>query len=398
MKHILVAVAFLALPATALAQSVVCQACDHIAPYFRGEGGFIATVAEGVEEVVFVASCGNVTITGEVGPGAGTVAQLFTYRNGLACDGDDGSLEISGLEDGGWYWITDARNSAVGSLIRKDVLDNEPTGITDAGAGVSMTMGRGAVYLKELRTGRVGILPNILPEPPADAAVICGPRQNTSWPNAYDRQMTSSCMLGNGRTTIRLVGPGSFGSSATITNGMVYRPNSGTVTVTADLWLNETGSYTTDTSGADSAPAVAEIQKGWAGKTATAQGSGSGENWLTATFSLSVNATVGAPTILTANSAAVAGVILTNIGDTSTTTGRTGGDAPVGKAVFTVGPDSAYCSRTNNHTAVVNVAAIPGTNLVHPAVAVGRNAGLGTSSALATVAALTQLRIVCPPR
>ena len=405
MKHILVAVAFLALPATALAQSVVCQACDHIAPYFRGEGGFIATVAEGVEEVVFVASCGNVTITGEVGPGAGTVAQLFTYRNGLACDGDDGSLEISGLEDGGWYWITDARNSAVGSLIRKDVLDNEPTGITDAGAGVSMTMGRGAVYLKELRTGRVGILPNILPEPPADAAVICGPRQNTSWPNAYDRQMTSSCMLGNGRTTIRLVGPGSFGSSATITNGMVYRPNSGTVTVTADLWLNETGSYSTATDNDDSTgPTAASIQKGWAGKTASAQGSGSGENWLTATFGLSVNATVGVPTVVPVDgSAAVAGVTLTNVGDTSTTSGRAGGDAPVGKAVFTVGPDSAYCSRTANHTAVVNVAAIPAaadatpTNEVHPAVATGRAAGLGSSAALASVGAITQLRIVCPP-
>ena len=228
MKHILVALALCALPATALAQSVVCQACDHVAPYFRGEGGFIATVAEGVDEVAFVASCGNVTITGEVGPGAGTVAQLFTYRNGLACDQSDGSLEISGLEDGGWYWITDARNSAVGSLIRRDVLDNEPTEITDAGSGVSMTMGRGAVYLKELRTGRVGILPNILPEPPATDAVICGPRQNTAWPHAYDRQMTSGCMLGGGKTKIRLTGPGAHGSTAMITNGRVYRPNAGT--------------------------------------------------------------------------------------------------------------------------------------------------------------------------
>ena len=399
MKHILVALALCALPATALAQSVVCQACEHIAPYFRGEGGFIATVAEDVDEVVFVASCGNVTITGEVGPGAGTVAQLFTYRNGLACDGDDGSLEISGLEDGGWYWITDARNSAVGSLIRKDVLDNEPTGITDAGAGVSMTMGRGAVYLKELRTGRVGILPNILPEAPPEDAAICGPRMNTSWPNAYDRQVTSSCMLGNGRATIRLIGPGSFGASATITNGMVYRPNSGTVTVLADLWLNETGSYSTATDNADSSgPSTASIQKGWAGKTATAQGAGNGENWLTSTFSLSVNATVGAPTILTANSAAVAGVILANIGDTSTTSGRTGGDAPVGKAVFTIGPDSSYCSRTANHTAVVNIRATPGTNAIHPVVATGEAAGLGRSSDVSNFAAITQLRVVCPPR
>ena len=395
MKHITIALVLCAIPAVAVGQTVSCDDCTHSVSVYMGEGGLIAETD--ADEVTYVATCNGVTRSGELMPNDdGMVSMLLA--GDLACHGDDdSSFEIGPVMDGGWYWITMETNSAVGGLVSMDILENDTVDLADAGEGVKMTMGSGAVLLSETATGRVGILPNILPEPPADAAVICGPRQNTSWPNAYDRQMTSSCMLGNGRTTIRLVGPGSFGSSATITNGMVYRPNSGTVTVTADLWLNETGSYTTDTSGADSAPAVAEIQKGWAGKTATAQGSGSGENWLTATFSLSVNATVGAPTILTANSAAVAGVILTNIGDTSTTTGRTGGDAPVGKAVFTVGPDSAYCSRTNNHTAVVNVAAIPGTNLVHPAVAVGRNAGLGTSSDLATVAALTQLRIVCPP-
>jgi len=47
MKHLLVAVAFFALPAAALAQSVSCQTCDHVVSYFWGEGGFIATVAEG---------------------------------------------------------------------------------------------------------------------------------------------------------------------------------------------------------------------------------------------------------------------------------------------------------------------------------------------------------------
>ena len=375
MKHIRVALAFCALPATALAQGVVCQTCDHVAPYFRGEGGFIATVAEGIDEVVFVASCGNVTTTGEIATGGGTVAQLFTYRNGLACDQDDGSLEIAGLDDGGWYWIT------------------------DAGDGVTMTMGKGAVYLKETATGRVGILPNILPEPPADPAAVCGPRANDDWPYAYDSQATSSCTLGGGRTKIRLTGPGSFGSTATITNGMVYRPEAGTITVTADLWVDESGSYSTATDNADSSgPSTASIQKGWPGATATAQGAGSGTNWLTATFGATVDAAVGAPETVPADgSAEVAGVTVTNIGDTSTDPSATT-PPPVGQAVFTVGPDSAYCSRTNNHTAMVNIAATPGTNAIHPAVATGRAAGLGTSSAVQALAAITQLRIVCPPR
>ena len=394
MKHILVAVVLCALPATAVAQSVVCQACDHVAPYFRGEGGFIATVAEGVGEVVFVASCGNVTTTGEVEAGGGTVAQLFTWRNGLACDRDDGSLEIAGVEAGGWYWITDEMNSAVGSLIGKGILDNEPTEIAGAGAGVSMTMGRGAVYLKETATGRVGILPNILPEPPAGPATVCGPRANSSWPHAYDSQATGSCMLGGGRTKIRLIGPGAHGATMTITNGMVYRPSAGTVTVSADLWVDESGSFSTATDNADgTGPSAASIQKGWAGKTASAQGAGSGANWLTATFGASVEAAVGVPEeVPDDGSSAVAGVTVTN-------TGATAIDAnPVGQAVFTIGPDSAYCSRTNDHTAVVNIAATPGTNAIHPAVATGADAGLGRSSAVAAFAQMTQLRVVCPPR
>ena len=385
MKHIRVALALCTLPATALAQGVVCQTCDHVAPWFRGEGGFIATVAEDVDEVVFVASCGNVTTTGEIEPGAGLVAQLFTYRNGLACDRDDGSLEISGLEEGGWYWITDETNSAVGSLIGKDVLGNEPTAITSAGAGVSMTVGKGAVYLKETATGRVGILPNILPEPPADPVAVCGPRIGPD-DRTYTTQASSNCMLGGGRTKIRLVGPGSFGSQAAITNGMVYRPEAGTVTVTADLWVDESGSYATGAT-----PDAAAIQKGWIGKAAPAT------NWLTATFSASVEATVGTPTDVPADDPDtadevenVAGVSVINDGTDS---------EPAGQATFRILPDGNYCSQNANHTAVVNISAevAEGGNAIHPSVATGRAAGF-TAAADAMVAQRTQLRVVCPPR
>ena len=382
-----------AMPATVFSQQVDCRDCNHVAPWFRGEGGFIGTVAGEAEAVTFVASCGNVSITGKVEAEGGTVAQLFNHRNGLACDRDGGSLEIAGLEDGGWYWITDASNSAVGNLVSRDILNNKAVELTRAGPGVTMSTGRGAVFVKETSTGRVGILPNILPEPPAAAAVICGPRQSSSWPYAYDWQMTSSCMLGDGGTGIRLTGPGAYGTTATITNGMVYRPQAGTITVTADLWLNESGSYSTDTSGTDSAPTVASIQQGWAGKTASALGGGSGTNWLDATFSASVNATVGAPVAIAADgSTTVAGVTQTNTGSTAV------GTNPVGQAVFTIGPDSSYCSSSANHTAVVNIAATPAaTNTVHPAIATGNAAGLGRSAAVAAFSAITQLSVVCAP-
>ena len=61
---------------------------------------------------------------------------------------DGGTFEIGPVMDGGWFWVTDETNSAVGGLVSKDVLDNDAAAITGAGDSVSMTMGKGAVYLK----------------------------------------------------------------------------------------------------------------------------------------------------------------------------------------------------------------------------------------------------------
>ena len=382
MRHIPVALALCLLPAAAFPQDVSCQACEHVAPYFRGEGGFIGTLAEGADSAMFVASCGNVTITGEV-EAEGTAAQLFTYRNGLACEQEGGSLEIAGLEDGGWYWITDELNSAVGALVRRDILDSEPTPIANAGPGVSMTMGNGAVFLKETATGRVGILPNILPEPPADPAEACGPRRQEAWPYTFSEQMSSGCMLGGGRTKIRLIGPGQYNSRGPITTGTVTRPTSGEITVNADLWVDESGSYTTSTDTGD-ALGVAR-RKGWIGKTHTGL-SDHNTNWLDATFSVTLH--TGDPQ---AGDLAGAGVVLTDTGSGST---------PSGQATITISASGDYCPSSASdpqHTATLNIAAVPGTNAIHPPLATGRAAGY-TASSLATVTHLTQLRIVCAPR
>ena len=90
---------------------------------------------------------------------------LFT--GDYACDADEGSFDIGPITDGGWYWINDEDNSAIGNLVAKDTLDNAATELTGAGDGVTMMAGNGAVFVKETATGRVGILPNILPNPPA---------------------------------------------------------------------------------------------------------------------------------------------------------------------------------------------------------------------------------------
>ena len=411
-NYLMFALILCAIPAVAVGQTVSCDGCTHAVSVYMGEGGLIAMTD--ADEVNYVATCNGVTRSGEMMPNDdGMVSMLLT--GDLACHGDDdASFELGPIMDGGWYWITMETNSAVGGLVSMDILENDTVDIADAGAGVIETPGSGAVLLTEDATGRIGILPTILPEPPMDPAAVCGPRKSSSWPNAYTRQATSSCMLGGGKTKIRLVGPGAHGATAMITNGMVYRPNAGTITVTADLWVDESGSYSTATDDGETpaGPSTASIQKGWAGKTASALGSGSRENWLNATFSASVKAAVGAPSLVAAPTNdgteagdETAGVSQLNSG--AVTTRAAEGDtpaAPVGKAVFLIGPDSAYCSRDNDHTAVVNIAATPvaadpatGVNAIHPPIATGEDAGLGRSSAVATFAQIAELRVVCPP-
>ncbi len=393
MKHMAaVALVLGAIPPTVSAQVASCPDCDHVATYFKGEGGFIGTVAAGAEAVTFVTSCGSTTVTGRIEVEGATVAQSFNYRNGLACNQDGGSLEVAGLEDGGWYWITDDMNSAVGNLVAQDVLDNEAVKLTGAGEGVSMAMGMGAVFMKETSSGRVGILPNILPEPPMDPAAVCGPRRSLAWPYPYTGQQTRSCMLGGGRTKIRLQGPGAYGGTSMITTGMVTRPTSGSITVLADLWVDESGSYSTDTSGDGSTPSAESIRKGWIGKTAAGQ-TDHGENWLTATFAASVGGVAGTQNVITSGTPE-AGVDVANNGSTART-----GQTAAGQAELTIAADSTYCPAKGTQTpATVTIAATPGTNAIHPSVAVGRAAGLGSQSSLQSFAAIAQLRVVCAPQ
>ena len=171
-KLLMIALLVGAIPTVAFSQSVTCEACTHVASVYIGEGGFIAT-ADNADEVAWVASCDGVTRTGtEPADDDGVVRGLWT--GDLACVADDGEFKIGPVLDGGWFWVTDDSNSAVGNLVSMDILDNTPVDVTEAGDNVEMMQGMGAVYLKETSTGRVGILPNILAEPPMEALRPCG--------------------------------------------------------------------------------------------------------------------------------------------------------------------------------------------------------------------------------
>ena len=347
---ILLALVCFALPAATFGQVTVdCPDCTHAVSVYMGGGGLIAE-ADDADMVTWVSTCGGVTVSDELEANDdGVVSMLFTTDNGLACHSEDGSFELGPIMDGGWYWITDDMNSAVGNLVAKDILKNDTVDVTDAGDSVSTMMGRGAVYLKHDASGRVGILPNILPEPPMAPAAICGPRIPSSG-KTYTSQLAFNCMLGNGGTKIRLSGS-ERGRATMLAPGVRLERPFGTATysITADLWLNESGSYSTaDLSAADAAAAAA-IQLGWLGKTPA------GTNWLDATWTASVSG-VGTPVPPTE---ADHGVVVTD----------GSGSTPAGQATVTISANASYCPATGTkHPLEVTLTAAPGTNAVYPAV------------------------------
>ena len=235
MKNFLMCALILcAIPAVAFGQTVTCDDCTHDVSVYMGSGGLVAETD--ADEVVFVATCGGVTTSGKWMPNDdGIVAKLFDDDNGLSCHSADerNRLQLGPVMDGGWFYINDEMNSAVGNLVNHDILENEMTDIADAGDSVTSMMGKGAVYLKHT-SGRVGILPTILPEMPMPDTPMCGAYLAADKKSV--KQTAMGCELGDGSTVVRMVGPAAGGRTTEITNGMVYRNFSGDVTVTVDLW------------------------------------------------------------------------------------------------------------------------------------------------------------------
>lgn len=254
-KYLMCALIPCAIAAVAAAQvDVICEDCTHRASVYMGEGGFIATAHDDAEMVNWVSTCGGVTVSGKLEPNDdGKVSALFTMDNGLACmDEDGGAFQLGPVADGGWFWVTDADQSAVGGLVAKDLFDDKgmPLGdtvdITSAGDGVTMVKGKGAVFLKQTATGRVGILPNILPEPPMEALRPCGYDDNGAAAGANRITVRNSgCALGDGGTKIRAQGAVDPYTGKPTDGTMVRRPLTGTTptVVTVDLWGNGTGHF-----------------------------------------------------------------------------------------------------------------------------------------------------------
>ncbi len=341
MKHIMIALVLCAIPAVAFGQDVSCDDCTHVVSVYYGGGGLIAKAGEDAEMVTYVATCGGVTRSGELMPDDnGVVAKLL--EGDLACHTAKGALfEIGPIMDGGWYWLTMDDNSAVGGLVSKDVLMNDPADITDAGDGVKMTMGKGAVLLSETATGRVGILPTILPEPPVAPATKCG-FKGAATAASPAVPVKTGCMLGDGKTTLLMTSTNAItgGMVQIMDKGSVTRPaGTGSLTIVADLWGNGTGHYVA-THDATQGNGISAMR----GQPAVAMNAVARPNTRLTGVTYGLSVSTGGPG---AGSPVTSGTPVGGVDFTDATNAAT----------ITVANDTSYCSKTANHSATVTVTA-----------------------------------------
>ncbi len=357
MKHIMIALVVCAIPAMAFGQTVSCEDCTHDVSIYTGDGGLIAE-ADGVDMVTWVSQCGRVSRSGELEANDEGIVMVQFKDADLVCNADESRLQIGPVREGGWYWLTGDRSSAVGPLVNQGVLGNATTDIPDPGPGVTMKDGRGAVLLEEISTGRLGILPNILPKASAPQFGPCGY-------SPFGGRLLKSCTMGNGGAMLQATSSDDItGRTVLITDGStVIRPGGlGTIDLVVDLWMASGGHISNDefTPGLGHAVFVGGLLRA--------------ENRLTGvTYTVKVGSSP--PTTLTdGSSTAVAGVTYAE-------------DSAV--AMVSIAADTRYCGTTANVSLPVTVTATvddDGAATVTPPVK--RNA--------AGVAAEMNFTVVCP--
>lgn len=249
-------VACLAAGAGSLHGQTVTTDCEedecHVVPIAGGIGGFVGRAKSGVEKVGVIMVCrgarGTKVVERELTPGTGgVVSALFGVDDGsraaLFCEADeDATIELRGLVDGGWFWLHDELNTAVAPLMAKDVLDNRKIAPVNPGSPdilIEANRAGTASFLRDTSTGRVGILPHVVPLPESDV-LPCGPMADGELADGSPKYVAreTGCVMGNGGTTVVFYTAG----RTPITGGRVVRPATGEVRVAVALWLNGTGS------------------------------------------------------------------------------------------------------------------------------------------------------------
>lgn len=235
--------------------TVDCEGGEcYVVPLARGSGGFVGRArsrAGGVTAVLVCQGIGTTkVVTRELVPDrGGVVSALFGVDDGrndaLFCEsGQDAAIEIVGLTEGGWYWLSDESGTAVAPMLSRDVLDNRKVRPVNPGSRdilIEANRADTASFVKQFSTGRVGILHHVPPEPEFKLEP-CGPVKDGELEDGSPRYFSreTGCAMGDGGTFVGL--HVYVPAAAAIRGGRVLRPESGVSRVRVSLWLNRTGS------------------------------------------------------------------------------------------------------------------------------------------------------------
>ncbi len=134
------------------------------APFWRGWGGLVGRAANG-EYVDISYGCGIVPLRQRLSadPDTGIVSALLRPSNCKSEDGRlfPGGLSVSGMEDGGWYWLSGTGIPAAAPLVRFSLLDEDLIAVDPLNEDVKVHRHRKGTLLEDTRTGLSGVVPHL---------------------------------------------------------------------------------------------------------------------------------------------------------------------------------------------------------------------------------------------
>ena len=129
------------------------------APYWRGYGGIVGEPKEG-ESIRVTVECAGETAT-NVYDADGAIAELIRVPS--CKDEDDnpvaGTMSVTGMKAGGWYWVEGDRNAAVAPLLTAAQLEGGVSAVIPG--GVTVDEGPNGTFIDHDAAKLIAIVPNV---------------------------------------------------------------------------------------------------------------------------------------------------------------------------------------------------------------------------------------------
>ena len=140
------------------------QSCErHVAPFFRGTGGFVAKPEGGQSLEVSIERDGTAVRETLFPRSDGLVVQLLTDSLCAGANGDPVQCQVSftDIGDDGWYWVNGDRNAAVAPLICEGRLSGGAAALDPGGVETTRSVfGTGSLFVHDTQ-GLMGIVPHL---------------------------------------------------------------------------------------------------------------------------------------------------------------------------------------------------------------------------------------------